>query len=108
MFANTPEPPYYAVIFTSIRTDVEEGYKETEDFLETLVKDQPGFLGMESVRKELGITVCYWKDLESISHWAQNPRHQLAQKKGISMWYKDYRIRVSKVERELWRSGAFG
>jgi len=108
MFAQTPTPPYYAVIFTSVRTDVEEGYTETEDRLEAMVKDQPGFLGMESVRKELGITVCYWKDLESIRNWAQNPDHQLAQKKGKSTWYKDYRVRVCKVERELWQSGGFG
>jgi heme-degrading monooxygenase HmoA len=108
MFASTPTPPYYAVIFTSVRTDEEGGYKETEDFLENLVKGQPGFLGMESVRNELGITVCYWADLESVKNWAQNPDHQQAQKKGQETWYKDYRVRVCKVERELWPSGGFG
>jgi heme-degrading monooxygenase HmoA len=108
MFAATPDPPYYAVIFTSIRTETEDGYKDTEDFLEEMVKDQPGFLGMESVRQGMGITVCYWKDLDSIRNWAMNPEHQKAQARGKEEWYADYRVRVCKVERELWQSKESG
>ena len=66
MIANTPKPPYYAVIFSSIRTEGENGYSEMGDKMVELAEQQDGFLGVESARNELGITVSYWKDLESI------------------------------------------
>jgi len=66
MIAKTPQPPYYAVIFTSIRTKEDDGYSAMAGEMERLVEKQPGFLGFESARTELGITVSYWKDLESI------------------------------------------
>jgi heme-degrading monooxygenase HmoA len=108
MFANTPKPPYFAVIFTSVRTSVDEGYEDTDKKLEKLVKNQPGFLGMESVRKELGITVCYWKDMESVKSWARNSEHQLAKKRRRNEWYKEYRVRICKVEKELWQLNESG
>jgi heme-degrading monooxygenase HmoA len=100
MPASTPAPPYYAVIFTSIRTEGENGYSEMAEKMDDLAKQQPGFLGIESARSETGITVSYWKDLESIKLWKQNADHVLAQQKGITDWYSRYQVRICKVERE--------
>ncbi len=98
MIANTPEPPYFAVIFSSIRTEVNDGYSEMADFMIELAHKQEGFIGVESARNELGITVSYWKDMESIRKWKQNADHLVAQKKGRKAWYKNYKTRISKVE----------
>ena len=100
MFANTPKPPYYAVIFTSKLNDNPEGYDEMSAHIEELVKGQEGYLGMESARKNIGITVCYWKDLESIKKWSANQEHREAKKAGKARWYEAYRVRISKVEME--------
>jgi len=91
---------YYAVIFTSIRTEVEEDYAEMAMRMVKLAKQQSGFLGMESARNEIGITVSYWESLNAIKVWKENTEHVLAQEKGKSMWYKNYKVRIAKVERE--------
>lgn len=91
---------YYAVIFTSERTTIEEGYAEMAILMEELAKQQEGFIGVESARNEIGITVSYWKDLDSIKKWKQNMDHLVAQKKGRSDWYKSYTTRICLVERE--------
>lgn len=98
--ADTPEPPYYAVIFTSLRTEGERGYGEMAERMVALASTQPGFLGIESVREELGITVSYWADLASISQWKRNLEHREAQRQGREAWYASYRVRVAKVERD--------
>jgi len=100
--AKTPEPPYYAVVFTSARTATDEGYADTAEKMMALASNQPGFLGVESVRQEggLGITVSYWKDTESIRKWKTHAAHQQAQQLGRDKWYSSYRIRVAKVDRE--------
>lgn len=72
MIVKTPQPPYYAVIFTSTRTLAENGYSEMANKMVEIAKIQPGFLGVESVREEMGITVSYWKDLEAIKNWKGN------------------------------------
>lgn len=100
MIAKTPEPPYYAVIFSSLRTEEIEGYAEMADLLVELASKQEGFMGIESARNELGITVSYWKDLESIRKWKQHTDHVIAQKKGRTDWYKNYKTRIAKVERD--------
>lgn len=94
--AKTPQPPYYAVIFTSERTDGDKGYAE----MEKLASVQPGFLGVESARDGLGITISYWESLEAIQKWKQNERHLIAQRRGMSDWYLRYKTRVCKVERD--------
>ena len=99
-FANTPTPPYYAVIFTSHRTDGDKGYNQMSQKMLDLATIQPGFLGVESAREEMGITVSYWKDVGSINIWKENIDHVEAQKLGRNKWYSSYRIRISKVERE--------
>lgn len=99
MIANTPAPPYYAVIFTSLRTDVEEGYDATADRMVELAAAQPGFLGVESARSGLGITVSYWESLEAIREWKRNSEHLLAQQTGREQWYTAYHTRICKVER---------
>jgi heme-degrading monooxygenase HmoA len=98
MLAKTPVPPYYAVIFTSVRTVGDKGYAEMADRMVELVKDQDGFLGMESARNEVGITVSYWRDLDSIRKWKSNADHTFAREKGKSDWYEKFTVRIAKVE----------
>lgn len=100
MIANTPKPPYYAVIFSSLRTDVDAGYGETARRMEELAARQPGFLGVESVRDGLGITISYWTDLDSIAAWKRVAEHRMAQERGRNEWYTAYRTRICKVERD--------
>ena len=94
------QPPYYAVIFTSIKSELDEGYDEMAIKMITLAKQQQGFLGVESARNEIGITVSYWKDLASIKKWKQNLDHIDAQIKGRTKWYEKYTVRIALVERE--------
>jgi heme-degrading monooxygenase HmoA len=96
----TPDPPYYAVIFTSVRTVGDNGYERMAGKMEALDSQQPGFLGMESARETVGITVSYWSDLESIKAWKQNTEHLNAQKLGREVWYQVYKVRICKVERD--------
>ena len=101
MISKTPQPPYYAVIFTSTRTLIKKGYSEMANKMVELAKTQPGFLGAESARESVGITVSYWKDLESIKKWKENAAHKVAQKLGKEQWYKSYKIRIAKIERDF-------
>ena len=98
--ADTPPAPYYAVIFTSLRTAVDEGYGDMAERMVALAAQQPGFLGVESARDGLGITVSYWKDLESIRAWKANTERQLAQQFGHAKWYAAFKTRIAKVERD--------
>lgn len=100
LIAQTPKPPYYAVIFTSLRTPNDNGYGDTADKMEALASQQPGFLGIESAREEVGITVSYWSSLEAIKEWKANSEHLQAQKGGRNLWYRDFTIRICKVERD--------
>ena len=100
MFAETPHPPYYAVIFTSVRTEGDNGYSEMANRMVELASMQDGFLGAESAREEIGITVSYWRDLESIRKWKENAEHMIAQKKGREGWYKSFKTRIALVERD--------
>ncbi|MBI5890905.1 MAG: antibiotic biosynthesis monooxygenase [Nitrosomonadales bacterium] len=97
--ATTPQPPYYAVIFTSIRTEDDNGYAVMAKHIAELAAKQPGFLGMESARQELGITVSYWESLEAIKAWKENLEHRHAQGRAKD-WYKSFRARVCRIERE--------
>lgn len=87
MIAQTPPPPYYAVIFTSIQNQDTEGYAEMAEEMLKLAEQQEGFLGAESARNEIGITVSYWASTDAIKKWKENSRHQLAQKLGKEKWY---------------------
>ena len=97
--AETPTPPYYAVIFTSLRTEADAGYGEMAALMERLADAQPGYLGMEAAREELGITVSYWRDLEAIAAWKAHLDHRGAQSLGRARWYATYTVRIAKVER---------
>jgi hypothetical protein len=68
-FAKTPPPPYYAVIFTSRRTDGDNGYEAMSQAIFELAMKQPGCLGAEHAREEggIGITVAYFTDEAAIS-----------------------------------------
>jgi Uncharacterized enzyme involved in biosynthesis of extracellular polysaccharides len=98
-----PCPPYYAVLFTSLRTaDDLEGYEAMAERMVELASAQPGFLGIESVRGAdgLGITISYWDSLDAIRRWGEQAEHRLAQQMGRSRWYKVFRLRVCRVEAE--------
>ena len=99
--ARTPDPPYYAVIFTSRRTEGDNGYGDMTDRMVELAAQQPGFLGVESARGAdgLGITVSYWQSEEAIAAWKRNAEHAVAQARGRANWYTEFVTRVAKVER---------
>jgi heme-degrading monooxygenase HmoA len=99
-FADTPEPPYVAVIFTSTRTPGDHGYATMAASMEELARKQPGFLGIESAREAIGITVSYWADHAAARAWKQVAAHVVAQRRGREVWYDDYRVRVATVERD--------
>ncbi len=102
MFAQTPAPPYYAVLFSSVRTQQDDAaYHKMSDRMVELARQQPGFLGVESARGAdgLGITVSYWLDMESIANWKAHAEHLVAQRLGKERWYQSYRIRVCRVEK---------
>mgnify|MGYP000241740846 FL=1 len=92
--------PYYAVIFTSTQNENIDGYSEMAEKMENLAKQQNGFLGIESARNEIGITVSYWASLEAIKNWKQQSEHLQAQQKGREDWYSWYNVKICKVERE--------
>lgn len=96
----THPTPYYAVIFTSVRTAVDDGYGDMSDRMMELAINQPGFLGVDSAREEVGITVSYWTSLEAIKHWKANAEHVMAQKTGREKWYQSFTTRICRVERE--------
>ena len=100
--ATTPKPPYYAVVFTSQRRPGDDGYGDVAARMVELAAQQPGFLGVESVRdaQGVGITVSYWASLEAIRAWKQNGEHRVAQEKGKTVWYEQYQLRICKVEQE--------
>ena len=100
-FATLPEPPYFAVIFSSLRTPGDAGYADMAERMVALAAGQDGFLGVESTRGDtgFGITVSYWRDLESIAAWRRHAEHRVAQERGRGQWYEHYELRVARVER---------
>ncbi len=102
MITNTPTPPYYTVVFTSIRTAVQEGYSELNDELWVDAQKLDGFIGADSLRNEegFGITVLYFKNMKTIKEWSRYQKHVGAKKLGKEKWYKNYSVRIAKVELE--------
>lgn len=100
-FARLPQPPYYAVIFSSLRTAGDQGYEQMAGRMVELAALQPGFLGAESARGAagFGITVSYWRSEEDIAAWRQHAEHRIAQESGRTHWYEHYELRVARVER---------
>lgn len=106
--ASTPQGGYYAVIFTSVMDDANaEGYKKMAEKMLQMAAEQPGYLGVENARGDegLGITVSYWDSVEAIMRWKQQGEHKEAQSRGHSDWYKEFKIRICKVEREYGSEG---
>ena len=103
--ASTPEPPYVAVIFTSLRTDGDNGYGAMAARMEELAARQPGYLGFESARDGLGISVAYWTDEAAAAAWKQVAQHLGAQRLGRERWYRDYQVRVATVTRSYGPDG---
>lgn len=100
MTANTPKLPYFAVIFTSKLNNLDENYNKTTHRMLELAKQQEGFLGFETAREEVGITVSYWESEQDILKWKQNSEHGIAMNNGKEKWYDNYTVRICKVERE--------
>jgi heme-degrading monooxygenase HmoA len=99
MIANTPNPPYYAVLFSTLRTRIDEAeYHKTAERMEKLAKLQPGYLGIESAQGKMGITISYWESLEAIKNWKHHAEHAEARKKGKDVWYQKFQLRICKVE----------
>ena len=100
-FALTPDPPYYAVVFSSLRKPGDNGYGATADRMVELAAQQPGFLGVETVRGEdgFGITVSYWDSEESIRNWKRHAEHAAARDRGRNEWYEHFELRIARVER---------
>ena len=94
--------PCYAVIFNSVLKDNADGYEEMAERMVELAKKQPGFLGFESVRDDIGITISYWQDLQSIKKWKEHSEHVIAQEKGKKQWYSSYVLRICKVEKQYY------
>lgn len=99
MIAQTPKPPYYAVIFTSYLVENTEEYQQISLELEQLAEKQNGFLGFEAARDGMGLFISYWKDEEAIREWKKEISHQIAQKRGREEWYEKFHVRIAKVER---------
>ncbi|MFI6103373.1 antibiotic biosynthesis monooxygenase family protein [Streptomyces sp. NPDC051310] len=94
-------PPYYAVIFTSRRTEGDNGYAGTAARMGRLAAQQPGYLGHESVRGAdgRGITVAYFTDEAAVAAWRENAEHAAARAYGREHWYEEYVVHVARVER---------
>ncbi|MFF5495717.1 antibiotic biosynthesis monooxygenase family protein [Streptomyces aquilus] len=97
------EPPYYAVVFTSVRTeeaDRDGGYGSTAQRLGELVQEIPGFLGEDSAHTPggLAVTVAYFRDLAGIEEWRQHAAHREAKERGRAHWYERYSLHIAKVE----------
>jgi heme-degrading monooxygenase HmoA len=105
VIASTPIPPYVAVIFTSLRTEGDDGYAATAASMAELAAQQPGYLGQESARDGVGITVSYWRTEADARAWKQVAEHMVAQQSGRERWYADYRVRVATVQREYGPNG---
>jgi heme-degrading monooxygenase HmoA len=104
--AETPPPPYVAVIFTSVRTSGDSGYSATAKAMAELARRQDGYLGAETAHQDVGITVSYWRDEQCARRWKQVSEHLVAQRRGKEQWYQDYRVRVATVEREYGRTSS--
>jgi heme-degrading monooxygenase HmoA len=114
--AKTPEPPYYAVIFTSLRTEGDRGYGHMAERMFELAAQQPGFLGVESAHTAdgLGITVSYWASEEAIAAWRRRPTTRLLRRPGskfgvpitIFVWPEWSEIMASAPPNALQRTGA--
>ncbi len=100
MIVSHLKPPYYAVVFTTLLAEDLTDYQKTAERMEMLAEQQEGYLGIESARNELGITISYWKDLEAITKWKNNIEHTEARNRGRKQWYQQYQLRICKVERE--------
>ena len=92
--------PYYAVIFTNVRSTVDGGYHQMAEEMMALAAEQPGYLGVDHAREAVGITVSYWESLEAIAAWKAQADHRQAQEKGKTLWYDHYTVRICRVERE--------
>ena len=99
MLASTPPPPYYAVIFATTREASDDGYDEMAARMVELAAERPGFLGIDSARSDIGITVSYWASEEAIAAWKADADHTMAREAGRDRFYTAYTLRVAKVER---------
>jgi heme-degrading monooxygenase HmoA len=100
IYAETPQPPYYAVIFTALSSEDQAGHDAMSAAMVELAKKSPGYLGIEAVGVKTNITISYWRDTEAILTWKKQVDHLAAQRLGQTRWYDSYRVRIARVERE--------
>jgi heme-degrading monooxygenase HmoA len=94
-------PPYFAAIFSSKRSKIDDGYQKMSEYMGELSKSQKGFLGLETVRNEdgFGITISYWESEEDIIAWKNNATHLKAQMRGKNEWYENFEVKIAQVNR---------
>lgn len=105
-FTKLPKPPYFSVIFSSVRTATDQGYHHMADRMLELAAEQDGYLGVESARGDdgFGITVSYWQSLDAIKQWRAHAEHRIAQETGKAIWYEHFEVRIARVERAYSKS----
>jgi len=93
-----PKNHFYAVIFSSTKSENLAGYEEMDKITMDLASQQPGYLGYESVNNnDKSIFISYWENKESIENWRQNAIHKMA-KQQAQQWYKRYLSQICLVE----------
>ncbi len=99
-FAHEIPPPYYVVVFTSRRTEVDDGFSVLDAKLYEKAQTYPGFLGMNSFRVAdgWGVALVYWKTLENIDAWRRDEQYRAAKEKGRTVWYSDFWVEICRVE----------
>lgn len=100
LLAQTPNPPYYVVVFTIVTTENSDGYEAMAEEMVTLAQQQPGFLGLEYAGGDVELTISYWDSPEAITRWRDHARHELARKSGREKWFRAFKVRVARVERD--------
>ena len=78
-----------------------EDYQAMNGELETLVRQNPGFVDVKSYTAQDGerLTVVWWRDEQSLADWRNLARHREAQNTGRQKWYEYYNIEVANVVR---------
>lgn len=95
----------YAVIFeVEIKEGQQDAYLSIAEKLKKQLVTMPGFISIERFESLVNegklVSLSFWEDEKSLVHWKKNVDHLAAQTKGRASIFKDYRIRIAKVERD--------
>ncbi len=93
-----PKDNFYAVIFSSTKSENLEGYREMDEMTMDLASKQEGYLGYESLSHEnKTIFISYWENRKAIENWRQHAIHLMAKEKA-QQWYQRYLSQICLVE----------